>query len=50
MNKIEFSPVGIILHFFTYEESEEDDSCFAFDRDFYVSLCPCDMLSDIDAI
>ena len=50
MEKIEICPIGIILNFFTYEESEEDDSCFEFDRDFYVSLCSCDMLSDLDAI
>ena len=50
MKKIEYYPVGIILNFYTYEESEEDNSCFEFDRDFYVSLCPYDMLSDLDAI
>ena len=43
------TPVAIWLRFSCFEE--EDDICtYEYCRDFYVSLCPEEMLSDIDRI
>ncbi len=49
MNYYSVTPVAIWLRFSSYEE--EDNTCtYEYCRDFYVSLRPEDMLSDIDRI